>query len=378
MPSYYISSMKYNIQERLTRQGKVFDVVFRIVTLDGVERQKRLCGFESKTHAKNAYVDFVTEHCTLVKNNPIKQSNHPADGCIVPTLGYLIPRYLESMKNQNKESTIYDRRNILYKIILPYFGNAFISDLTAEKLYAWQDTLWNSKNPITGAFYAHNRLSSIRATLSAFLNWSEWRYGTPNNLRRVRKPKRRVQRTVMKFWSRAEFDKFISVVDDVRFRAIFCMLYFTGRRKGEVIALNADDVGEDFIVFDKTYSRKTTDGAAYRITTTKNEKRAKTAICEPLRAALAEYVPQTPFFFGGDKPIHENTISHAFERYIERSGVTRIRLHDLRHSFVSLCIHLGATVYVVADLIGDTVEQVLKTYGHLYEEDKLKVIGAIT
>lgn len=45
---------------------------------------------------------------------------------------------------------------------------------------------------------------------------------------------------------------------------------------------------------------------------------------------------------------------------------------------MSLCIHLGATVYVVADLIGDTVEQVLKTYGHLYEEDKLKVIGAIT
>jgi len=32
---------------------------------------------------------------------------------------------------------------------------------------------------------------------------------------------------------------------------------------------------------------------------------------------------------------------------------------------------------VVADLIGDTVEQVLKTYAHLYESDKLDIISKI-
>ena len=63
--------------------------------------------------------------------------------------------------------------------------------------------------------------------------------------------------------------------------------------------------------------------------------------------------------------------------YIAKAGVKRIRIHDLRHSFVSMCIHLGASVYVVADLIGDTVEQVLKTYGHLYEEDKKLIINSI-
>ena len=52
-------------------------------------------------------------------------------------------------------------------------------------------------------------------------------------------------------------------------------------------------------------------------------------------------------------------------------------MHDLRHSFVSMCIHLGASVYVVADLIGDTVEQVLKTYGHLYQEDRQSIIDRI-
>ena len=52
-------------------------------------------------------------------------------------------------------------------------------------------------------------------------------------------------------------------------------------------------------------------------------------------------------------------------------------MHDLRHSFVSMLIHLGANFMVVADLIGDTVEQVTKTYGHIYEADKLGIIAKL-
>ena len=32
---------------------------------------------------------------------------------------------------------------------------------------------------------------------------------------------------------------------------------------------------------------------------------------------------------------------------------------------------------VIADLISDTVEQVIKTYGHLYESDKQKIVDEI-
>ncbi len=377
MAEFYISSNKYSLQERQTKRGKVYDVVFRIVSLDGLEKQKKLSGYSSKALAKQAYIDFITNKCELVKNNPIKKKKAISDGKEELTVENLIPLYIAAMLNQNKDSTIYDRRNILYNFILPYFQNTKLSDLSIEKLYEWQDELWSKKNDKTGDYYSFSRLSNIRGTLSAFLNWCELRYGIPNNLRRVKKPKRRTQKTSMQFWTREEFDKFISVVNDPTYNAIFNMLYFTGRRKGEVIALNADDVKCDYIVFDKTYTRKTTDDSSFKITTTKNEKRNKTIICTPLKKALQSYEPQRPFYFGGKKPIHENTISHAFERYIAKADVKRIRIHDLRHSFVSMCIHLGASVYVVADLIGDTVEQVLKTYGHLYEEDKKLIIESI-
>ncbi|MBQ5616841.1 MAG: hypothetical protein IIU90_03695, partial [Bacteroidaceae bacterium] len=85
MTEFYISSNKYSLVERKTKHnGTVYDVMFRVVTLDGIERQKKLSGFKNKTLAKQAYLDFVTEKCELVKNNPLKK--HKPDKQI-PTVG---------------------------------------------------------------------------------------------------------------------------------------------------------------------------------------------------------------------------------------------------------------------------------------------------
>jgi len=72
---FYISSAKFSIQERITKRGKVYDVVFRIITPDGVEKQKKLSGFATKALAKAKHSEFITEKCELVKNNPIKKIN---------------------------------------------------------------------------------------------------------------------------------------------------------------------------------------------------------------------------------------------------------------------------------------------------------------
>lgn len=39
-----------------------------------------------------------------------------------------------------------------------------------------------------------------------------------------------------------------------------------------------------------------------------------------------------------------------------------------RNSYVSELFHLGVSTKVIASLIGDTEEQVIKTYGHLYSD----------
>ena len=373
---YYISSNKFSTQERQTKRGRVYDIVFRIVTMEGAEKQKKLSGFRTKGDAKQAYLDFVQEHCELAKRKAVRKPV-VIDDTSEQTVADVVPLYLAALGNQNKDSSIYDKRNNYNKYIIPQLGNEPIKNLTRERLYQWQDELWAMRNPKTNQYYAHAYLSKIRTSLCSLLSWLSERYGIENNLLRIRKPKRRTAKTEMEFWTTEEFTRFISAVDDPLYRALFNMLFYTGRRKGEVIALQACDVMSDKILFNKTYSRKTLDGSPYAITSTKNERSATTPICDPLKQALADYNPQSPFYFGGEHPIHENTIAHAFDRYVAKSGVKEIRIHDLRHSFVSMCIHLGANIYVIADLINDTPEQVLKTYGHLYATDKQAIIAKI-
>lgn len=76
----------------------------------------------------------------------------------------------------------------------------------------------------------------------------------------------------------------------------------------------------------------------------------------------------------GSYPISEHAIQNSYDQAVKKSGVKRIRIHDLRNNFVSRLIHLGASPYVVANLIGYNVEQIYKIYGHLYEKDKLDIL----
>lgn len=371
---FYISSTKYTLQERMTKRGKVYDVVFRIVTLDGKEKQKKLSGFANKTLAKQGYTDFVTSKCELVKNNPIKKKDPAKQDLLV---GDLIREHISSLFNQNKDSSIYDKQIILRSFILPRYENTKIETLTKEELYRWQDDLWKTKNPRTGEYYSYKYLNKVRAHFSSFLSWCESRYGYTNYLLVVDKPKKRSPIRKMQFWTKEQFEHFISFVDNPLYHAFFTLLFYTGRRKGEIFALTPEDIEKDSIIFDKSLTRKNFGEASYNVTSTKADKTQKIPICKAVKEELAIYKGESPFFFGGDKPIADNTLRRVFIAYCKKAEMKPIRIHDLRHSFVSMCIHLGANIMVVADLIGDTVEQVTKTYGHLYETDKREIIDKI-
>lgn len=375
MIEYYIRSTKYNIQERQTKKhGKVYDVVFRVVTLDGIEKQKKLSGYTTKALAKQGYADFVTTKCELVKNNPIKKKKTDRE---VPTVGDLIRQYLASLPNQNKDSSIYDKQNIYRLFIFPKYENEKITIFTKDELFRWQDELWSTKNPRTNNYYSYKYLSKIRGHLSAFLAWVESRYGYKSYIGEVKMPKRRAPKTQMKIWTQEEFDRFAENISDPKWHCLFTLLFYTGRRIGEIIALSPNDIKGDTIVFDKSVTRKTIDESTYKLTSTKEEKVQQIPICDIVKKELKSFHGDTPFFFGGSKPISDNTIRRKFDKYTQIAGLERIRVHDLRHSFVSMLIHLGANFNVIADLIGDTVEQVIKTYGHMYVSDKMTVISMI-
>lgn len=358
----------------MTKRGKVYDVIFRVVTIDGQEKQKKKGGFQTKTLAKQWYMEFVTEKCELVKNNPLKKKNPDKQ---VLLIGELIRQYMSTLGNQNKYSVIYDKNNIFRIFILPKYEHAKLESLTKEELYLWQDELWNTKNPRTNDYYSWKYLIKIRGQFSTFLSWCESRYGIRNNLVDVQKPKRRQPKKEMSIWTREQFQQFISNITEPTYHALFTFMFFTGRRKGELFALSPSDVHPTQIKINKSLTRKTLTEETYGITSTKADKSQNIPVCEVVQREISSYKPNGTFYFGGERPLADNTVRRIFLEYTKKANLPQIRIHDLRHSFVSMLIHLGANFMVVADLIGDTVEQVTKTYGHLYQEDKLSVLNKI-
>jgi integrase len=374
MEKYYISSNKYSTTERKTKRGKVYDIRFRIITLDGQEIHKKLSGFETKALAKQGYLDFVQEYCELVKHNPIKKKDPDKAKLLV---GDLFRQYMATLGNQNKYSSIYDKNNIFRIFILSKYEDTPIEKLTREELSLWQDELWNTKNSKTGEYFSYKYLTQIRSFFSTFLTWVEERYQITNKLKTVKKPQKRQSKKKMQFWTREQFDKFISIVDDPTYHALFTFMFFTGRRKGELFALTPSDVQKDKINFDKSLSRKTLTEATYEITTTKEDKEQLIPVCDVVQKEIKAYKAKGKFYFGGDKPLGDNTVRRKFIEYTDKAGLPRIRIHDLRHSFASMLIHLGASTFCVAELLGDEVMQINQTYGHLYQQDKLDIISKI-
>lgn len=59
-------------------------------------------------------------------------------------------------------------------------------------------------------------------------------------------------------------------------------------------------------------------------------------------------------------------LSHEMDRGCRMSGVERIRIHDLRHSHVSLLIEMGFSALAIADRLGHESTEVTMVYAHLF------------
>ncbi len=86
---------------------------------------------------------------------------------------------------------------------------------------------------------------------------------------------------------------------------------------------------------------------------------------------LLRQLKKNNFVFGGERPLAENTVTRAFNKYISLANVKKIRLHDLRHSHASLLISQNQTIVMVSKRLGhSSTEQTLKTYAHLMPNEE--------
>lgn len=88
-------------------------------------------------------------------------------------------------------------------------------------------------------------------------------------------------------------------------------------------------------------------------------------------------VPDNPYVFPGSPKYPNARLAppqKAFERVKARAGLADLRMHDLRHSFASLAVGAGASLYDVQKLLGHSNPAMTQRYAHL-ADDRLKLVS---
>lgn len=64
--------------------------------------------------------------------------------------------------------------------------------------------------------------------------------------------------------------------------------------------------------------------------------------------------------------ITKSYLHHEMDRGSKAAGVKRIRIHDLRHSHISLLIDMGFSAVAIADRVGHESIEITYRYAHLF------------
>ena len=64
--------------------------------------------------------------------------------------------------------------------------------------------------------------------------------------------------------------------------------------------------------------------------------------------------------------VTKSYLHHEMDRGAKAAGVKRIRIHDLRHSHISLLIDMGFLAVAIADRVGHESIEITYRYAHLF------------
>lgn len=83
---------------------------------------------------------------------------------------------------------------------------------------------------------------------------------------------------------------------------------------------------------------------------------------------------KNPYVLAGLEGRHLVGLQKAWERVRKRAGIEDVRLHDLRHSFASVAVSGGDSLYLVGKVIGHRQAGTTQRYAHL-SDDPLRAVA---
>ena len=341
------------------KTGKWF-AKFYYTNWQGIKKQKWKRGFATKKEALGFERDFLEQQST----NPDM------------TFQNLYEIYMEDMAARLKQSTLLTKKAVLQTHILPFFGSKPINEIKASDVRRWQAKLMSSPNN-----YSQTYLKKINTELNSIINYAKRFYDLNTNPCGKAGTIGKAKAEEMDYWT---YDEYIAFREGVKDKPLsyICIevLYWTGMREGELLALSPVDIDLDnkTISINRTYQR--IEGKDVFTSPKTRKSKRKIPIPDFLCQELSDYI-QSRYMLDADErlfPVTKSYLSHEMIRGCKNTGVKKIRIHDIRHSHASLLINQGCDALMLADRLGhEKVSTTLNTYSHLFPHKQQELVHSL-
>ena len=297
--------------------------------------------------------------------------------------------YFNYLKTYAKYSTIYTYLKDYNKHIYPYFAQKDIYSINTLDYNVWFDSM--AKTGLSAKY-----LNKINSLLRNIFDYGIKNYDLPSNpvVKNFKAQAKIIEdKDKIRYITKEEFDKFISVADDEMYKLLYETLFYTGCRIGELLCLQWKDVflEQKYISITKTL---------YKIhdnqpTTNKTNKNRQVSIPDVLLLELANYKAKKKeyknfsndwYVFGDIKTLSTTQIQRKKHQYFELSGVREITIHEFRHSHISNLINSylksGGKDYMsflqkLAQRSGHTLDVMQRTYMHLFPNNQDEIVDIL-
>jgi integrase len=288
------------------------------------------------------------------------------------TLGeYLTVRWLPAQKSQLRAST-YDsyHRNIELHV-LPRVGGIPLQKLAPEDLDGLYAALAaEGRRGSRAGGLSPKSIRLVHLILHKALSDARRKGTVPINVAELADPPKlgATKRREIQAWTADELRTFLDQVADHRLHPAWFVASHTGMRRGEVLGLRWSDVDLDrrrlsvqqaviLVAYELMISDIKTDRGRRTIdlderTVTVLRAWRKRQVEERLLVGDAYQHNDLVFARPDGAPTNPDLFSQSFDRAVARSGLPRIRPHDLRHTHATILLQAGVPVKVVSERLG--------------------------
>lgn len=306
------------------------------------------------------------------------------------TIGALAEEFIKSMRSKLELGTIkpstFDTKEYHIRLyILPYFKDTKASSVKVKDVEEWLKviSIWKPRSssykghPTTKTKRSSNTVNTARQYLGQLFKFGMKNFGLksdPTSLAERMRYHSNDERA--EYWTLEQFNIFLDHISLEHYRVFFQLLFYSGLRLGEALAITPADIEGNIIHVNKTWV-ELHDGRTLISEPKSTMSKRDVVIPEHLTKVLNDYMNMLIKKKPTDRlfPMGEQRVRSYMASVIARANLPKLSPHGLRHSYASFLYSTSKNINIVSKQLGHSNPEITqRVYSHMLPEEDVKAV----